>query len=74
MAYFAAHNLPWVGAFSFTRETIAHGAAGARVGGFGGLVVEFIVGKGAAVRALRISTGEVSRNTNRKKAVTPYDL
>ena len=42
MAYFAAHNLPWVGAFSFTRETIAHGAAGARVGGFGGLVGEFI--------------------------------
>ena len=47
---------------------------GLRVGVFGGFVVEVIVGEGAAGGERTISTGEVSRNTNRKKAVTPYDL
>ena len=37
---------------------------GSRVGGFGGLVVEVIVGKGVVDGARRISTEELSTNTN----------
>ena len=43
---------------------------GSRVGEFRGLVMEVIVGEGAAGGARRIGTGEVSRTTNRKKVIT----
>ena len=47
------------------------GGVGSQVGKFGGLVLEVIIGEGEAGGARRISTGEVSRITNRKKVVTP---
>ena len=48
------------------------GGVGSWVGKFWGLVLEVIVGAAGGARI--ISIGEVSRITNRKKVVPPYDL
>ena len=61
--YLGSGRLPLPGRLS----RVERRGRGSRVGGFGGLVVEVIVGEGSAGGGSRISTGEVSRNTNSEK-------